>query len=70
VEKQVSTSYTPATSFSPAPSTYTAPTYSDPTPPAAAPTESPSVFNEAPQRRVQSNDGMDMFRNMAKKIGK
>lgn len=70
VEKQVSTSYTPATNFSSAPSTYTAPTYSAPKPQETASTESPSIFNEAPQKRGQSNDGMDMFRNMAKKIGK
>ncbi len=70
VEKQVSTSYTPATSFSSASSTYTAPTYSAPKSPETAPTESSSVFNEVPQKRGQPNDGMDMFRNMAKKIGK
>lgn len=57
VDKKVSTSYT-------------APTYSAPKPPEATPAESPSIFNEAPQKRGQSNDGMDMFRNMAKKIGK
>ena len=70
VDNQVSTSYTPASSFSSDPSTYTIPTYSAPKPPEAAPTESPAVFNQAPQKRDQSNDGMDMFRNMAKKIGK
>ena len=65
VDNQVSTSYTPASSFSSDP-----PTYSAPKTPETAPTESPSVFNQAPQKRDQSNDGMDMFRNMAKKIGK
>ena len=76
VEKQVSTSYTPATSFSSASSfgnttpTYSAPTFSAPEPQAAAPTESPSVSNEATQKRRESDNSMDMFRNMAKKIGK
>ena len=71
VENQVSTSYTPSTNFSSASSFGGAtPTYSAPKPPAAASTESPSASNQAPQKREQSNDGMDMFRNMAKKIGK
>ncbi|MCY7406759.1 MAG: hypothetical protein LH631_05085 [Alkalinema sp. CAN_BIN05] len=67
VEKQVATSYTPATSFSSASSFGSAtPTYSAPQ--AQAPTESPSVSNEEAQKRRQSDDSMDMFRNMAKKI--
>jgi hypothetical protein len=71
VENQVSTSYTPATDFSSASSFGgTTPTYSSPKPPATALTESTSVSNEAPRKRDQSNDGMDIFRNMAKKIGK
>lgn len=69
VEKQVPTSYTPSTSFSSASSFGNAtPTYSAPAP--QAPTESPSVFNEEAQKRRQSDDSMDMFRNMAKKIKK
>lgn len=72
VENQVSTSYTPAPNFSSASSfgSSTTPAYSAPKPPVAAQTESPSASNQAPQKRDQSNDGMDMFRNMAKKIGK
>ena len=71
VEKQVSTSYTPATSFSSASSFGSStPTYSAPVPQAQAPTESPSVSNEEAQKRRQSDDSMDMFRNMARKIKK
>lgn len=69
VEKQVATSYTPATSFSSASSFGSStPTYSAPEPKAQAPTESPSVSSEETQKRRQSDDSMDMFRNMAKKI--
>ncbi len=74
--------YTPAPTFSSASSfggasasSYSAPTFSAPTPAPApeaapAPTASPSVSNEAVQKRRQADDSMDMFRNMAKKIGK
>jgi hypothetical protein len=69
VENQVPTSYTPSTSFSSASSFGSAtPTYSAPVPQAS--TESPSVSNEEAQKRRQSDDSMDMFRNMAKKIKK
>jgi hypothetical protein len=65
--------YQPATSFSSASSfggAASAPTAA-PTPEAApAPIVSPSVSNEAVQKRRQADDGMDMFRNMAKKVGK
>lgn len=37
---------------------------------APAPVASPSVSSEAVQKRRQSDDSMDMFRNMAKKIGR
>jgi len=71
VEKQVSTSYTPVTSFSSASSFGNAtPTYSAPKAQAQAPAENSSVSKEANQKSRQSDDGMDMFRNMAKKIGK
>jgi hypothetical protein len=71
--------YTPATSFSSASSFggATTPSYSAPAPaptpapaPAPTPTPSPSVSNEVVQQRRQSDDSMDMFRNMAKSIKK
>jgi hypothetical protein len=51
------------------------PSYSAPAPtpapaPAPTPTPSPSVSNEVVQQRRQSDDSMDMFRNMAKSIKK
>ncbi len=75
VPKRIETptpTYQPATSFSSASSFSRpeTPTYSAPAPEAPAPSVSPSVSNEAVQKRRQSDDGMDMFRNMAKKIGK
>lgn len=76
-------SYTPVatSSFGGATSSYSAPSYSAPSTPAPAPTSaptpefqapaaSPSVANEVVQKRRQADDSMDMFRNMAKKIGK
>jgi hypothetical protein len=54
-----------ATSFGATPQ---ATSFSAPEP--QAPIESPSVSDEAVQKRRQSDDGMDMFRNMAKKVGK
>ncbi len=69
VENQAPTSFTPAPSFSSASSfSSAAPTYSAPAP--QAPTESLSASNEEAQKRRQSDDSMDMFRNMAKKIKK
>lgn len=65
VEKQVPTSFTPAASFSSASSFGNAtPTYSAPAP------KAPTVSNEEAQKRRQSDDSMDMFRNMAKTIKK
>lgn len=68
--------YTPAPTFSSV-SSYSAPTYSAPAPTPApapevapAPVASPSVSSEVVQKRRQADDSMDMFRNMAKKIGK
>ncbi len=69
--------YTPAPTFASASSfgAATTPTYSAPAPTPApeaapAPVASPSVSNEAVQKRRQSDDSMDMFRNMAKTIRK
>lgn len=65
VENQPPTSFTPAPSFSSASSFGNAtPTYSAPAP------QAPTVSNEEAQKRRQSDDSMDMFRNMAKKIKK
>lgn len=67
--------YTPAATFASASSFGGTASYSAPAPTPApeaapAPVASPSVSNEVVQKRRQSDDSMDMFRNMAKKIGK
>jgi hypothetical protein len=73
--------YTPAATFASASSfggaatpSYSAPAPTpapEPTPaPTPAPVPSSSVSNEVVQQRRQSDDSMDMFRNMAKNIRK
>jgi hypothetical protein len=71
--------YTPAATFASSSSFGGAatPSYSAPAPaptpapaPAPTPTPSPSVSNEVVQQRRQSDNSMDMFRNMAKSIKK
>jgi hypothetical protein len=80
----IAQTYTPATSFSSTSSfggaatpSYSAPTSAPaptpapaPMPEVIAPVASPSTSNEVVQKRRQSDDSMDMFRNMAKSIKK